>query len=215
MMKPWLVAHRGALHEAQENTIAAFKAASKYPVAFIELDVRVTADRVAVIHHNPDINGVAINSASYKSLLKLDPKLTTFDEVVKETAGEPLFVELKSAGSAIYTIDYLAANPQSLATSFLLEELLILQKAGIPNSRLFYAQYNPVGHSKKAVKHGFGGITFPKRNYHLMFWRKPTKSGLKVMIYTVNSKFFARIIRNLTPKAYICTNRPDLLQDLK
>lgn len=215
MMKPWLVAHRGALKEAQENTLNAFKACSKYPIAFIELDIRVTADNVAVIHHNPDVNGVAINSTKYKDLLVLDPNLASFNEVVKETAGTPLFVELKSAGSAIYAIEYLANNPRSQATSFILEELLILQKAGIPNNRLFYAQYNPVGHFKKAIEHGFGGITFPKRNYHLMFWRKPIKNNLKVMVYTVNSRFFANIIRSLSPKAYICTNRPDLLQSLK
>ena len=215
MMKPWLVAHRGALHEAQENTIAAFKAAKEYPVAYIELDIRVTSDNIAVIHHNPDISGHQISESTYNDLKKLDPNLATLDETLQATNSTRLFVELKSKDSAPHAVDYLLSHPDSRATSFLLDELLYLQKAGVPNKQLFYAQYSPVRHLNRAVEHGFSGITFPKRNYFLIFWRKYAYKDLGMMIYTVNSSLFAKIIRSLTPKAFICTNRPDELQRLK
>lgn len=216
MVKPWLVAHRGALHEAQENTIAAFKAAQKYPIAYIELDVRVTSDDIAVMHHNPDISGQQISKSTYKTLKKLDANLATLNETLQATASTPLFVELKSANSAPHAVDYLLSHPGSRATSFLIDELIYLQKAGVPNYQLFYAQYSPVGHFEKAIQHNFGGITFPKRNYFLIFWRKNAKKDLMMMmVYTVNSGIFAKIIRALTPKAFICTNRPDALQRLR
>ena len=44
--------HRGAPHEAQENTLAAFRAARDQGADGIELDARVTADGVAVVHHD-------------------------------------------------------------------------------------------------------------------------------------------------------------------
>jgi glycerophosphoryl diester phosphodiesterase len=50
------VAHRGASLDHPENTIRAFEAAIEAGADFIELDVRLTADAVAVVLHDFDVS---------------------------------------------------------------------------------------------------------------------------------------------------------------
>lgn len=52
---PMIVAHRGASATHPENTLAAFRAALELGAPVIELDVRLTADGVAVVMHDPDV----------------------------------------------------------------------------------------------------------------------------------------------------------------
>lgn len=47
-----IVAHRGVTADAPGNTLAAFRAASALGVEAVELDVRLTRDRVLVVHHD-------------------------------------------------------------------------------------------------------------------------------------------------------------------
>jgi glycerophosphoryl diester phosphodiesterase len=62
--KPMVVAHRGASVEQPENTIEAFEAAIDAGADAVEFDVRMTADGVAVVMHDPDVsrttNGVGL-----------------------------------------------------------------------------------------------------------------------------------------------------------
>lgn len=51
-----LVAHRGASAEAPENTLPAFQRAADLGVDAFELDVRLTADGVVVVHHDPTLD---------------------------------------------------------------------------------------------------------------------------------------------------------------
>jgi glycerophosphoryl diester phosphodiesterase len=51
-----VVAHRGASSTSPENTIAAFEAAIRAGADVIELDVRLTADGIPVILHDPDVS---------------------------------------------------------------------------------------------------------------------------------------------------------------
>ena len=50
-----IFAHRGARLTAPENTEVAFQLAAELGADGIELDVRLTADGVAVIHHDPHL----------------------------------------------------------------------------------------------------------------------------------------------------------------
>src|SRR3954469_16401194 len=51
-----VIAHRGASGSAPENTIAAFELAVAYGADAIELDVRLTADRVPVVLHDATLD---------------------------------------------------------------------------------------------------------------------------------------------------------------
>lgn len=63
-----LFAHRGVSAHYPENTKAAFYAASKLPIAGIELDVHVTADGEVVVIHDETIDRTSNGSGYVKDL---------------------------------------------------------------------------------------------------------------------------------------------------
>lgn len=54
---PRVVGHRGSPREATENTLASFRAAARH-VDAIELDARLSADGVVVVHHDAQLGRV-------------------------------------------------------------------------------------------------------------------------------------------------------------
>lgn len=53
---PQTIAHRGASARAPENTMASFNLAADLGAKWLELDVTISADGVAVIHHDAELN---------------------------------------------------------------------------------------------------------------------------------------------------------------
>jgi glycerophosphoryl diester phosphodiesterase len=53
---PLVVAHRGASSTHPENTLPAFEAALALGAPVVELDVRLSADGIAVVMHDPDVS---------------------------------------------------------------------------------------------------------------------------------------------------------------
>lgn len=51
-----IIGHRGARGLAPENTLASLQIALRHSAQELEFDVRVTRDRVPVLHHDPDIH---------------------------------------------------------------------------------------------------------------------------------------------------------------
>lgn len=72
-----IFAHRGVSINYPENTMAAFQAASKLPIAGIELDVHLTADKEVVVIHDETINRTS-NGSGYVKDFTLQ-QLRTFD----------------------------------------------------------------------------------------------------------------------------------------
>jgi glycerophosphoryl diester phosphodiesterase len=56
-MKKLIIAHRGAVSPARENTLDAFRKAIGLGADMVEFDVRRTRDHRYVIHHDPDLSG--------------------------------------------------------------------------------------------------------------------------------------------------------------
>ena len=51
-VRPLVVAHRGASHDRLENTVEAFAEARVQGAEWVELDVRLSADAVLMVHHD-------------------------------------------------------------------------------------------------------------------------------------------------------------------
>lgn len=64
MSDPWfaatprVVGHRGSPREATENTLASFQACLRHGVGAVELDARLSADGVVVVHHDAELGRV-------------------------------------------------------------------------------------------------------------------------------------------------------------
>lgn len=126
-----IVAHRGAATVAPENTLAAFQLAIEQDVDFVETDVQLTSDGVAVLLHDPDVdrttNGAGpLSQYTYEQLRTLDAgswfapefageQVPTLEEFVSLLGPAPTraFVELKGdwpAERVIETIDLLRSH---------------------------------------------------------------------------------------------------------
>ena len=98
--RPTVVAHRGASKAFPENTLEAFRGARDLGAAWVELDVRRTADLEVVVHHDPALPGrdepiVALPAAA------LPPSVPRLAEAL-EVCGAPdpklgVNIEIKSA----------------------------------------------------------------------------------------------------------------------
>jgi glycerophosphoryl diester phosphodiesterase len=62
--RPAVVAHRGASSELPENTLAAFEEAARVGADMVELDVRLTADGVPVVLHDPELGRAAARAGA-------------------------------------------------------------------------------------------------------------------------------------------------------
>ena len=113
-----IIAHRGASHDAPENTLAAFRLAWEQMADAVELDIHLSKDDKLVVIHDDDTKrtaGVArkVRNQTFDQLRKLDlgrwkgkewiaEKIPTLDEVLSMVPeGKRLFVEFKSGRAAI------------------------------------------------------------------------------------------------------------------
>lgn len=105
-----LIAHAGASGEAPENTFAAFELALAEHADGVEADVRLTADGVAIVIHDPRLDRTAgqpgrVADARYSELAPLDvgswkgaefatEHLPRLDEVVRWSSANQILLRL-------------------------------------------------------------------------------------------------------------------------
>jgi glycerophosphoryl diester phosphodiesterase len=86
---PLVLAHRGASHDAPENTIAAFAQARTMVADGVELDARRTRDGVLVVRHDP------FGALSFAELRARQPDVATLDDALESCRGMLVNVEIK------------------------------------------------------------------------------------------------------------------------
>lgn len=119
--RPLLVAHRGGAALAKENTLAAFERAAELGVPWIETDIRVTRDGVAVLHHDPTLHGddVPIAARDAADLPAEVPTLRAYLERFGDTFEHDL--ELKTArgfAPTVALVRELGLEKRVMLTSF-------------------------------------------------------------------------------------------------
>lgn len=96
-----IVGHRGAKGLAPENTIRSIQKALEYKVDEIEVDVRVTLDKVPVLYHNGSLSinsgqKIKLSSCKFEDLKKYKPDIATLDEAISEVHGKAkICIEVK------------------------------------------------------------------------------------------------------------------------
>ena len=150
---PLVIGHRGAAAVRPENTLPSIQHALDLGVDAVEFDVRVTADGVAVVHHDASTGrtcgeDLLIERATITQLRRLDAA-TTFsggwvpshhtvipmlDEVLALTHGVPVIVECKTVEAAPLVIAALAsqgATDRAIVGSFLHGAMRQVRAAGL------------------------------------------------------------------------------------
>jgi glycerophosphoryl diester phosphodiesterase len=110
LSQPVIFAHRGASAHAPENTLAAFELALAQNADAIELDVKLSADGVAVVIHDPTVDRTTgspgqVKDLSFQQLRSLDAggflsekyrgeKIPSLEEVF-EALGKRTFINVE------------------------------------------------------------------------------------------------------------------------
>src|SRR6185369_4417312 len=152
-----LIAHRGASHEAPENTLAAFRLAWEQGADGIEADFRLTRDGRVVCLHDASTGrttgvDLAVAETSLAELRRLDfgawkgahwagERIPTLEEVLDRLpAGKRFFIELKSGPEIIAPMKriFTAANVPTGQLRLLAfdADLVALLKEQLPGFRV-------------------------------------------------------------------------------
>ena len=141
-----IIAHRGASRVAPENTLAAFNAAVQLGADAIELDAKLSADGVIVVHHDSTLDRTTsgfgpVSSKTLSELRRLDAgmkfegkfageRIPTLKEVL-EAVGEKVLVNVELTNYA-QPLDALPNVAISLVRDLGLER------------RVIFSSFNPV-----------------------------------------------------------------------
>ncbi len=102
-----MVAHRGASAAEPENTVSAFDAAVRAGADVVELDVRLTADGVPVVLHDPDVAATTDGSGPVHTMTLADVKRL---DASRASPGRHEIPTLAEALEAIGRADGVAAD---------------------------------------------------------------------------------------------------------
>jgi glycerophosphoryl diester phosphodiesterase len=171
---PRVLAHRGAVRVAPENTLEAFVAASALGADGVELDVHRTADGGLVVHHDADARGVGVLAERAEADIRAArPEIPTLEEALDACTGMLVNIEVKNLpGDADYDpTDAVAASVVDLLTrrdgrddvlvsSFNLESADRVREldASIPTGFLTLVGMDPVDGIEIAHAHGHGAV---------------------------------------------------------
>ena len=229
-----IFAHRGVSINYPENTMAAFQAAAKLPIAGVELDVHLTADKEVVVIHDETIDRTSNGSGYVKdfTLQQLrtfdfgswfsrefgDEVIPTLGEVLELFAGtnHRINIELKTdiiayEGIEALVLKEVAAQQMTervIISSFNHESLQTVSKIApyIESAALF---------AEVLVDFPTYIALIPAKALHVSLptsFRKSVKlaltEGATVRVYTVNEQSDARSLQQLGVQA-IFTDDPE------
>jgi glycerophosphoryl diester phosphodiesterase len=139
-----IVGHRGNAANAPENTLESFRQALAAGAECLELDVRLSADGVAVVIHDPTLDRTTSGSGvvaelSLDRIREADAgarfsrdgssfpyrgtrlRVPMFEEVLREFADAPLLIEIKTPSASAETrrlIEQYGAEPRCVVEAF-------------------------------------------------------------------------------------------------
>ena len=226
-----VLGHRGASGLRPENTLAAFALARDLGVDGLEFDVRMSADGVPVVHHDPTLERTTnlkgpVRARTARELGRADTGggegVPTVAEVLEATGDLPLLIELKEAEATLPLLDAVrraGAAGRVMIASFLRAAVAPLRGTGIP---LGACRPDIVGAALGAAigwppgRVPFQAYAVPTRWRDLIavptrrFVRRARRQGCPVHVWTVDDPREAHRHWGLGV-AGILTNRPDLI----
>lgn len=218
-----IIGHRGAAGLAPENTLASIEKAIAHGVDEVEVDVRMTADGVPILHHDkaltdPDGNKLDIATTTYADLLRHKADLLALDMAIREIAHRcKVMIELKRGVDPSKVLEMLEYyyhkgwRPEELTVASKSQKILLQVHAAMPHVPLIVIEpWSGVRARLRCKQLGTKRISM--RSWWLYTWYlKATKrAGYQISPYTVNSVAKAKKWR---PYVYgIITDRPDLFE---
>lgn len=217
-----IVGHRGAPARAPENTPASFAAAVEAGASWVELDARLSRDRVPVVRHDPDLpdgrlvaelDAAALAEAGVVDLASVLDGLEAgigVDVEVKNLPGEPDYDPDQAIVAAVCAA--LAGLPPRplLVTSFNPETIRSAHEVlpEVPTGWLYGGSVSPAAAAEIAEEY-HASLLGPRVDVPMtgadVDWLHG--QGLAVMVWTVND---AERLRELAAAGVdaVCTDDP-------
>lgn len=200
-----IIGHRGVRGAAPENSLAALRLALSAGVDEIEIDVRVTQDGVAILHHDSDAQDdrgarMPIRHHSLDQLRLHKPDITTLEDAIQAIDRRvPLHIEVKPGEPAIPVIKVLQIflTQGWLETDFLLASksqplLLQLHKALPAIPTVIIEPFSGLRAVLRARQIGTKRLSMNHRWLWRGFVKPMAKRGYHLYAYTVNDPARAR-----------------------
>lgn len=218
-----VIAHRGASADHPENTVEAFVGAKEQGADGIELDVRLSADDVLVLHHDAHLSdGRMVREVLSTDLPERVPSLAEALE-----ATDPLFtnIELKNLrsdpdydaaeGLSIAVAGLIAAfeaHERVLVSSFDIDAVLRIRATDplVPIGWLVWGQADPSQLIGRVEAHQMQAIHPHDLLVDAAFVRRAHDAGLAVNVWTVDDLDRGRALASMGVDAII-TNTPALM----
>lgn len=205
MKNKLIIAHRGESNPATENTIEAFASAIESGADMIELDTRMSLDKIPVVFHDDKIAGSPVADLEFREIrergLTHGIMIPTLDEVLQFTSGKiRLNVELKIKAYereiAARVLKYYPQN-QCVLSSFYFDSLVSLKKI---DHRIQVGLILGENHPSKPIPTRFSEIfphfhrLSPVLDYIIPHWKlfkfgilnRSRRHKLNVWVWTVN-----------------------------
>jgi glycerophosphoryl diester phosphodiesterase len=182
-----IIAHRGALETEHENTIAALRKAMDHDADMIEMDIRLTKDKVPVLSHNLHLYGTQRRELAYLrryTLSELQARtkdsehpITTLDMALKECFGKIyLNLEVKEISAVKPTL------------------VIIKKYAKKPKQwdSILFSSFKPLAllAIRNHIPHASLGMLHKKNAFNFMMWHRQLKLSA-VGFYSSNVNKFA------------------------
>lgn len=228
-----MIGHRGYPGAAiRENTPEAFEAALEAGCDGVELDVRLTADGVPVVHHDATVTRasgpVALESLAWNEVRKervLDAAghpyvVWSLADVLRFLSGrglinveiKPLSAETRSGGVAAIYEELTKTRPREsvLVSSFDSEVLTVVRRLDAAMAIGFlFSELRAFNHLEEDPVVEFLTALHPRENLiDLKLMKRAKERGLQVNAWTVNDKKRARALVELGVHAVV-TDRPE------
>lgn len=194
-----IIGHRGARGLRTENTIASVHEALKHSVDGIEVDVHVTKDTIAVLHHDhsfvaADGTTIEIHKTLYSELLVHKPDMPTLEQFLTEVRSKvPVTIEIKEKvdvnepARVIRNAIKQGMDADSISIASFDFKVLIEVKRLLPELTLVVnEEWSSVRASYRARKLGTKRLSMNERWLWLGFLKSMHRHGYLISPYTVN-----------------------------
>lgn len=214
-----IIGHRGAAGLAPENTIEALRAGMSAGADVLEFDVRLTADSIPVLAHNPVVAGKWVSQTTLEDLRQV-ALIATLQEVLDEFFGKILLnIELKQSHSAAIIYDTIAlyiTEPGEwdsiLFSSFKPKALSALRKRHPHISLALLHHVNPFLFMRWHRELHLTAVGFHRLHANALVLAVAKELGLFTYVYTVDRPETA-VRFDLRGIDGVVTNRPDEIKD--
>ncbi len=221
---PKVIGHRGAAAYAPENTLASFREARKRGAAWVEIDVKLTADDVPIVMHDESLKrttGVDRLVAKTRRA-ELPPSVPTFEEAIAcfGELGLGCNVEIKpcpgrEAETAVAAVDTLrrcwpAHLPSPLLSSFKDDALAAAFERAPQFARALLISEQVPEWRRRAEAVRAAGLNVNGRKLGALWAYEIKKAGFALGVYTINDAAEARALMAMGADCII-TDAPDVI----